>query len=451
MALVAGASLAAFNAMPYSGNIYYDLSKSSPQVSNTHNYVDWPKRISLDGKATGLPVDFHYYGTGDIGGSPTEASVKLLEDILNKSFAPMPTAVERGDLDIEQAMQPNGTPVQIGDGPVHVVSSKADQMFLDVLSSGKAAGLMHFKGDLELTNHSAGSLTSQAEHKRWNRKNEILADAAEKSAVAAAWLGGPEYPQARLNEAWRLVLGGQFHDLMAGTATPKSYEYTWNDDVVAMNQFAGVLTVSSRSIASALDTQAQGSAVIVYNSLNIDRQDVVEARVDFPNGTPQAVHVFGPDGKEVPSQLETSGRVVFLAKVPSVGFAVYDVRPAESAASESSDLKVSESTLENARYQVSIDPNGDIGSIYDKALQRELLRAPIRLAFQTEHPKDWPAWNMDWDDQNKPPRAYVSGPATVRVVENGSVRVAVEVTRQTEDSKFVQTVSLAAGDPGNQW
>jgi len=57
---------------------------------------------------------------------------------------------------------------------------------------------------------------------------------------------------------------------------------------------------------------------------------------------------------------------------------------------------------------------------------------------------------MDWSDQRKPPRAYVSGPATVRVVENGPVRVAVEVTCETEDSKYVQTVSLAAGDPGNR-
>ena len=64
--------MAALNPMTYSGNIYYDLSKSSPQFSKYQNYVDWPHRLALDGKATGLPVDYHYYGTGDIGGAPTE-------------------------------------------------------------------------------------------------------------------------------------------------------------------------------------------------------------------------------------------------------------------------------------------------------------------------------------------------------------------------------------------
>ena len=47
-----------------------------------------------------------------------------------------------------------------------------------------------YKGDLELINHSAGSLTSQAYHKRWVIQNENLADAAEKASIAAAWMGG---------------------------------------------------------------------------------------------------------------------------------------------------------------------------------------------------------------------------------------------------------------------
>lgn len=57
---------------------------------------------------------------------------------------------------------------------------------------------------------------------------------------------------------------------------------------------------------------------------------------------------------------------------------------------------------------------------------------------------------MDWADQQKKPRGSVSGPATFRVVENGPARVAVEVTRETEGSRFVQTIRLAAGDGGNR-
>jgi hypothetical protein len=75
----------------------------------------------------------------------------------------------------------------VGDGPLTVIPAAADQMFLDIKPE-MTSRMPRWKGDLELINHSAGSLTSEAYHKRWNRKNELLADAAEKASLAAAWL-----------------------------------------------------------------------------------------------------------------------------------------------------------------------------------------------------------------------------------------------------------------------
>jgi alpha-mannosidase len=261
-------------------------------------------------------------------------------------------------------------------------------------------------------------------------------------------MGGPSYPQERLNNAWMLVMGGQFHDTGAGTATPRSYEFAQNDDVIAMNQFADVLTSATQAVGSALNTRSEGMPVVVYNSLNIAREDVVEAEVTFPGGMPKAVRVIGPDGAEVPSQLE-NGKVLFLAKAPSVGYAVYDVRRA-AASQHSGELKVTQSGLENARYKIALNADGDITSIFDKSIQKELLSGPVRLAINNDAPRQWPAWNMDFDQEQAAPRAYVSGPATIRVVENGPARVAVAVTRETEGSKFTQIVRLAAGDAGNR-
>jgi len=300
---------------------------------------------------------------------------------------------------------------------------------------------------MELTNHSAGSLTSQAYQKRWLRKEELLADAAEKASVAAAWLGGREYPIQRLNDAWTLVMGGQFHDLAAGTATPKAYEFAWNDDVIAMNQFAGVTRSAVQAVASAMNTQAEGVPVVVYNPLNIARTGVVAAKLDLPGGT-QSVTVTGPDGKTTPAQV-SDGKVVFLAKTPSVGYAVYSVRAASHEA-ENSSLHVSQDSLENQYYRVTLDKNGDISSIFDKQLGKELLAGPMRLAISYDNPEQWPAWNMDWEQEQAPPREYVSGPATVRVVERGPARVAIQVSRETAGSKFVQTIMLSAGEAGKR-
>ena len=417
--------LAAFNPGSYSADIRYDLSRSD---TTPPNGVDWPKRVQRNGAVSGVFTDYHYYGTGDVGGAPREPSVQLVESIVSNN-----------------------------DGPLHVISSTAEQMFLDIKPSQRA-GLPRYKGELELTNHSAGSLTSEAYQKRWNHKNELLADAAERASVAAEWLGGRAYPMKRLNDAWTLVMGGQFHDIAAGTATPKAYEYSWNDDVIAMNQFAGVLASATEAVASNLDTRVKGTAIVVYNPLSVAREDVVEALVALPKGD---IRVIGPDGRAVPAQHE-GDKVVFVAKVPSVGWAVYDVRSVVGRGSEvgggalsilehsTIDPRFSRYRIENRRYRVRIDKNGDISTIVDKKTKQILLAAPARLALQAENPHDWPAWNMDWADQQKPPRGYVSGPASSRVVEDGPARVAVEVARETEGSRFVQTIRLAAGDAGNR-
>ena len=416
------------------------LARSQRDRSQQRYQDDWAARVMQNGKVSGVFTDYHYYGTGDIGGTPDEESVKRLEAIVTKGSVGLPPVGQYFGRE-----HPEWPAVKVGDGPIHVISATADQMFLDI-TPAEAAGLPRYTGEMELTNHSAGSLTSQAYQKRWLRKEELLADAAEKSSIAADWLGARPYPLQRLNDAWTLVMGGHFHDIAAGTATPRSYEFAWNDDVIAMNQFASVLSNATEGVAAALNTETKGVPLVVYNPLNIAREDLVEASIEFPGGMPKAVHVVGPDGGNVTAQI-SNGKVIFAAKVPSVGYAVYDVQP---GLEESSTLRVSNTGLENQYYRVKLNADGDVSSIFDKIIGRELLSAPARLAISYDNPEQWPAWNMDWDQEQAAPKAFVAGPAQVRVVEDGPVRVSLEVSRETAGSRFVQTISLSAGDGGKR-
>ena len=127
----------------------------------------------------------------------------------------------------------------------------------------------------------------------------------------------------------------------------------------------------------------------------------------------------------MPAQI-SDGKVLFEATVPSVGYAVYHVQRG-AAAESSSELRVTSDELENAYYRVTLNADGDVASIFDKQANRELLAAPARLAISYDNPAQWPAWNMDWDQEQAAPKAYVSGPAKIRIVEDGPVRVAIEV------------------------
>src|SRR6202167_1117256 len=52
--------------------------------------TDWPARIDIDGKATGVFADYHYVGTGDIGGAADEETIRLLEATVTQGEAVIP-------------------------------------------------------------------------------------------------------------------------------------------------------------------------------------------------------------------------------------------------------------------------------------------------------------------------------------------------------------------------
>ncbi|MEI7499083.1 MAG: glycoside hydrolase family 38 C-terminal domain-containing protein [Bacteroidota bacterium] len=400
--------IAALNATSYTSDIKKRL--------DTTRY--WVNRVMENGKKYGVFADYRYYGVGDEGGAPREEDVK-------------------------NAVESLGLP----DSKINVYLTSSDQLFRD-LTEDQQKQLPSYSGDLLLTEHSSGSLTSQAYMKRWNRQNEQLALAAEPLAVMADWLGGIKYPQRSLNEAWWLVLGSQMHDIVPGTSLPKAYEYAWNDEVLAMNKFSASLESSVGVLIRAMDTQGKGIALVVYNPLAIARKDVVEAEILYAEGAPKAVKVFDAMNTEIPSQLlnstKNSIRILFSALVPSLGLAVFDVQPVKEASTYKTMLTISNNTLENEFLKVTVNSAGDISRIFDKKLGKEILSSPSRLEFQKEHPEYWPAWNMDWNDRKNPPVDYVAGPANITVLENGPVRATLKIERNARNSVFTQYIQLAA-------
>jgi alpha-mannosidase len=406
--------VAALNATDYGGDI-------QPRL-DTAKY--WMDRVMDNGKKYGVYADYRYYGTGDVGGAPSEFAIK------------------------------NGLgSLQNPDSKIHVYLCSSDQLFRDLTDDQKSK-LPNYTGDLLLTQHSAGSLSSEAYMKRWNRKNELLAQAAEPMAVAADWLGGISYPFPTLNEAWWLTLQSQNHDMLPGTCIPKAYEYTWNDEVLAQNTFASALESSVGTVIGDMDTRGDGKALVVYNPLAVSREDVVESEVQYNEGMPEFIQVVGPDGNEVPSQIlsRTKGylKFLFLANVPSFGLACYHVWPSKSDSEIKNNLIAGGTFIENEFYKVVLNAGGDVSSILDKKQNKEILSSPARLEFQKEHPEYWPAWNMDWKDRKNPPIGYVDGVPEITLTENGPVRITLRVERSSRGSVFVQNISLSAGASGKR-
>ncbi|MDP4273442.1 MAG: glycoside hydrolase family 38 C-terminal domain-containing protein [Bacteroidota bacterium] len=403
--------IAALNAMDYTGHVIPRL--------DLDQY--WAERISQDISKYGISFDYRYYGVGDRGGSPRENDIKNAIGSLRNN-----------------------------DSKFKVILTSSDQMYKDITPEIRQK-LPVYSGDLLLIEHSAGSMTSQSFMKRSNRKNELLAQSAEQLASFADLSGKAAYPFEKLNRAWELVLGSQFHDILPGTSIPKAYEYAWNDEFIAANGFAQVLKNSVAAIAKDLNTQTKGRTIVVYNPVPREREDVVTAEMKFQT-LPEDVQVFDGKGKALPTQVISRNgndlKFIFFAKVPSAGMAVYDVRTLNKQKVSGTTLSVTNETLENEFYKARFASNGDLVSLFDKKAQKELLSKPADLEFLHESPSQYPAWNMDWKDRQNPPVDFMNQDVSFRIVEQGPVRIALEITRKGRNSEIAQVYSLAAGEAG---
>lgn len=358
---------------------------------------------------------YRYYGTGDKGGS-----------------AAIPTAMS-----IEKSVN--------SDGPLKVISAESDRMYKDYLPYENHPELPVYKGELLMDVHATGCYTSQAAMKLFNRRNETLADAAERSAVIADWAGTAKYPKEFLSNAWKRMLWHQFHDDLTGTSIPRAYEFSWNDELISLKHFENVLTSSVGGFSRMLDTQVKGTPVVVYNPAAFAVNEIVEVSFE---GLPETVAVYGPDNKKVASQIvDKDGKKVLLirASVPAMGYSVYDVR--KGSTSKSTTLKATENGIENSIYKLTFDKNGDICSIVDKRNGRELVEEgkAVRLALFTENKSEaWPAWEILKDVLDGEPIS-ITEDVKITVVENGPVRATVCVERKHGESVFKQYVSLTEG------
>lgn len=362
-------------------------------------------------------IAYRYYGTGDTGGSPNLASVR---------------SVEKGIK---------------GDGPVEVISATSDQMFKDFMPYKNHPELPVFNGELLMDVHGTGCYTSQAAMKMYNRQNEVLANAAENSAVAADWLGTASYPMNTLTEAWRRFIMHQFHDDLTGTSIPRAYEFSWNDELISLKQFAGVLTNSVGAVANQMDTRVKGTPVVLYNAHAFPVTDLAEVVLNVTKA-PKGFTVYDDKGKKVPAQLlsyeDGKAHLLIAATVPATGYAVYDVREGGSSARA---ISAETNVLENSVYKLVFDNKGDITSLFDKKNNKELVKEgkAIRLALFTENKSyNWPAWEILKETTDREP-VSITDDVKISQVEDGDLRKAICVEKRHGQSVFKQYIRLYEG------
>ena len=367
----------------------------------------------------GLATTHLLHGTGDIGGAPTEGSVK--------------TAIreykQNAKKDVDVTLEP------------------IDKVFRDLndLPAEEKARLPVWNNELVAINHGVGGYTSRAVGKRWNRRGEVLAAAAEQVSAAAALLGAAPYPAEVLDTCWKRIVAHQFHDDLPGTSLQRVYNRSWNDYYLSLNQLSSVYEAAVGGVVSRMTVpRTKGIAVAVHNPADAAVCEPVAFPADRLSAGISAVRVKDKDGKEVPSQL-ADGKVVFSAAVPGNSVSIFTVAPAEKPCAKKTGLTADARRMENRKYRVTLNENGDIASVFDKELDAELLKAPVSMDIHDYFGSlPWPAWELDYPEVIAAPEGKACDPV-FELKENGPARAVIETRRTYGESVFVQRIMLGEG------
>lgn len=261
--------------------------------------------------------------------------------------------------------------------------------------------------------------------------------AAEKACSLASLLApGFAYPHDTLTKIWENRLfavehnwGGNKGEISDRQKTAKIEEAKrWNE---------GVLQNALAALAAAVrPLRHDATPILVFNPLSWGRHDIVVCDVPLQKEKVRSLAIVDNANRPVPHQIVARGdeqgdaiRVAFSADVPSLGYATYYLIDGQAATLPASPFQIdaANNVFENSFYRIQFDPStGAIRSILDKRTQKELVRQGGKYQCNEL---------VALEDDDVDIRMHLTGkqwrmrehPATIRVAEDGPVRLVIEV------------------------
>jgi alpha-mannosidase len=285
-------------------------------------------------------------------------------------------------------------------------------------------------------------------------ENKIVA--TEKLAAMSVVYDGEPWPGASLDEAWRTLLLSQHHDCWIVPYNER-FGVSWADNVVKWtgNTDARCDSILEHSMATLSGVTPEAptlAAIRVFNTTATERNECVA--ITLPAGWKSAVIL---DGRRQPVMSQPTGAEwLFRARVPSMGYATYFVRegvapaanaptgeaavpPTSAPGAHASFLQDGTCQIETDRYRIILDParGGVVRSLTARKLHNKVFAGPSGLRAFGEMRGNFFAKGGF--------RSSTETPAQVRILENGPLRVRVEVRGRIADNPFTQVWTLAEG------
>ncbi len=279
----------------------------------------------------------------------------------------------------------------------------ATEFFEKLDGNLKGKTLPEWVGELYLEFHR-GTYTSMAKNKKNNRKAEFALWRSEWASEMALLLADKPYPKREIDACLKSVLTNQFHDVLPGSSIKQVYDETDKDYAEVFSTLEKIETSAYQTVADHL----QESGTVVFN----------------PNS-------FTGKGT-----VTLDGVTVGVENVPSKGYALV------KDFITSNCIQATERSLENDYFSLKINENGEITSLIDKRINREIVAKQgllNQIVAYEDLPFEYDNWEMKDYYQEKP--IALNKAESICVVTDG-VRKGLAITRKYFSSTIEQTVWL---------
>lgn len=246
-----------------------------------------------------------------------------------------------------------------------------------------------------------------------------------------------QYPKEEFDEFWKLLCLTQFHDVMSGSAIEMVYDdclqmYTKID--VLGKQMRNEMLTQLLNIGKEDTLGVKGLAVI--NTLPWERKEVIEVPLDDGLPTMKQYSAFGRSGYTI-------------AKNAAAGVTGYTLDTASTTADfvpvrvETDGMN--NTVMENQYIRVTFDRSGHLIHLFDKVVERELIKPGERgnvFKMYDDIPLFWDAWDVEIYHLEK---FKVIEEGSIQILEQGPLRCSLLVEKRlSETSRLRQIVILSA-------
>lgn len=228
-----------------------------------------------------------------------------------------------------------------------------------------------------------------------NRAAEYILSRWCEPFAAFEWLGGCEYPQAEIDQAWEYMLINQSHDAIGGCSVDQVHDdMLWRYKQV-VNRSRAILHRSLGYISKQFGSgkvESNRCRLAVFNPLPFERNEIAEAYVDVPlDAYEENISVTDSKDNLVPCKImETSISksvslelqligcpAVFIrrlkiefeaSKIPSLGMRQFNFN-FDGKQQIEKPMAAGNNWMENEFLKVTVAPNGTL-EIYDKTTKQ---------------------------------------------------------------------------------